>query len=63
MLCPKKKEPLKLVSKYTHENSETIYVNTLNEDVTVTSPSHHKRDKIKWNATVCHEHSVTFQSI
>lgn len=46
MLCPKKKEPLKLMSKYTNENSGTIYVNTLNQDVTVTSPSHHKCNQI-----------------
>lgn len=59
----KEKEPLKLVSKYTNENSATIYANTLNQDVTVTSPSHHKRDQIKWNVTLCHEQSVTSQSV
>jgi hypothetical protein len=36
MLCPKKKEPLKLVLKYTNENLFwNNYVNILNHDVTV----------------------------
>jgi len=51
------------MSKYTNENSETIYVNTLNQDVTVTSPSHHKREQIKWMWHCVGVHSVTSQSV